>query len=132
LTPSHRDTKKAIYLVLGCTVFSAAGQVLMKFGAGHPMPAFDLTHPFAFVLALLGNLPLLGGYAMSAGTALLMILALRHGELSVLFPIISMSYVWVSLLSIYFFGDQMNLWKAAGIALVIWGVAMLGRAGSRT
>jgi drug/metabolite transporter (DMT)-like permease len=103
----------------------------MKFGAGHPMPPFELSNPFAFVLALLGNLPLLGGYAMSAGTALLMILALRHGELSVLFPIISMSYVWVSLLSIYFFGDRMNLWKAAGIALVIGGVALLGRAGKR-
>ena len=59
---------------------------------------------------------------MSGGTALLLILALRDGQLSVLYPIISMSYVWVNLLSMYFFHDQINLWKAAGIAFVISGV----------
>jgi drug/metabolite transporter (DMT)-like permease len=31
----------------------------------------------------------------------------------------------------YFFGDHMNFWKGLGIALVIGGVALLGRASSR-
>lgn len=121
-----------MYLVLGCTVFAAAAQVLMKFGAGHPMPSLapaSLSSLSAFALALLGNLPLLGGYLMSAATAFLLILALRDGELSMLYPIIAMTYVWVNLLSMYFFHEQMNLWKATGIALVIGGVALLGRAG---
>src|ERR1019366_4945534 len=125
---------KAIYLVLGCTVFAAAAQVLMKFGAGHPMPQLDLTQPanwLPFVLALLGNLPLLMGYGMSAVTAFLLILALRDGELSMLYPIIAMTYVWVNLLSMYFFHEHMNIWKALGIALVIGGVALLGRASAR-
>ncbi len=68
---------------------------------------------------------------MSGMTALLLILGLRDGQLSVLYPIISMSYVWVDLLSVYFFHDQINLWKAAGIAFVISGVGLLGWAGSR-
>lgn len=104
----------------------------MKFGAAHPMPTLapaSLSGALTFVVALLGNLPLLCGYCMSAATAFLLILALRDGELSMLYPIIAMTYVWVNLLSMYFFHERMNLWKATGIALVIGGVAMLGRAG---
>jgi multidrug transporter EmrE-like cation transporter len=131
LTASVPHTNKSIYLVLGCTVFAAAAQVLMKFGAGHPMPQLDLTQPvnwLPFLLALLGNLPLLMGYSMSAVTAFLLILALRDGELSMLYPIIAMTYVWVNLLSMYFFHEHMNVWKATGIALIISGVGLLGRA----
>ncbi len=126
--------KKSIYLVLGCTVFGAAAQVLTKFGADHPMPQLDLSSPanwLPLALAILGDVPLLFGYFMSAGTAFLMILALRDGELSMLYPIIALTYVWVNLLSMYFFHENMNLWKAAGIALVIGGVALMGRAGAK-
>src|ERR1700729_3327410 len=134
--PRHavKRSNKSIYLVLGCTVFAASAQVLMKFGAGHPMPAVNLADSstwLPFVAGLLGNLPLLLGYCMSAGTAFLLILGLRDGQLSVLYPIISMSYVWVDLLSMYFFHEQINLWKAAGIVFVISGVGLLGWAGSR-
>jgi multidrug transporter EmrE-like cation transporter len=129
-----KRSNKSVYLVLGCTVFAATAQVLLKFGAMHTMPAVspaDTSTWMPFLLALLGNYQLLLGYCFHAGNALLLILALRDGELSVLFPIISLSYVWVDLLSIYFFNEHMNVWKAAGILLVIGGVALLGRASSR-
>lgn len=131
---SVKRSNKSIYLVLACTIFAAAAQVLMKFGANHKMPAMNLADNatwMPFVFALLGNLPLLFGYCMSAGTAFLLILGLRDGELSMLYPIIAMTYVWVNLLSTYFFHEHLNFWKATGIALVIGGVALLGRASSR-
>jgi drug/metabolite transporter (DMT)-like permease len=133
-THSVKRSNKSVYMVLGCTVFAAAAQVLLKFGATHPMPAMnpaDTATWLPFISALLGNLPLLFGYSMSAGTAFLLILGLRDGELSMLYPIIAMTYVWVNLLSMYFFREHLNFWKAVGIALVIGGVAMLGRASSR-
>lgn len=132
--PVLRRPNKSVYLVLACTVFAAAAQVLMKFGANHKMPAMNLSDAatwMPFLLALLGNLPLLLGYCMSAGTAFLLILGLRDGELSMLYPIIAMTYVWVNLLSTYFFHEHLNFWKTVGIALVIGGVALLGRASSR-
>jgi multidrug transporter EmrE-like cation transporter len=110
-----RHSRKPVYMVLGCTVFAAAAQVMMKFGAGRPMP----------------NAPLLIGYSLHACNAMLLILALRDGELSMLYPIIALTYVWVNVLSMYFFGDHMNFWKGLGIALVIGGVALLGRASTR-
>ena len=121
-------------MVLGCTVFAAAAQVMMKFGAGHVMPRLEpsqLASWLTFITALLGNFPLIIGYSLHACNALLLILALRDGELSMLYPIIALTYVWVNLLSMYFFGEHMNIWKALGIGLVIGGVGLLGKASSR-
>jgi multidrug transporter EmrE-like cation transporter len=130
-----RRSYKSIYMVVGCTLFASAAQVLLKLAAGREYPAIDPAHPFtiaAFALALLTNLPLVFGYALHACNALLLIFALRGGELSILWPIYALSYVWVALLSAYFFGDRINAWKVGGIALIIVGVALLGRASSRT
>jgi undecaprenyl phosphate-alpha-L-ara4N flippase subunit ArnE len=132
---TSRRTNKSVYMVLGCTVFAAAAQVLLKFGAQHAMPAInpsDVSTWIPFLTALLGNYPLLLGYTAHSGNALLLILALKDGELSLLYPIIALTYVWVNLLSMYFFHDHMNPWKAIGIALVIGGVAVMGRASSRS
>ncbi len=122
-------------MVLGCTVFAAAAQVLLKFGATHPMPALHPGDPatwMPFLVAMLGNYQLLLGYTAHSGNALLLILALRDGELSMLYPIIALTYVWVNLLSMYFFHEQMNFWKGIGIALVIGGVSLMGWASSRS
>lgn len=131
---ASRYSKKPIYMVLGCTVFAAAAQVLLKFGTQHPMPALSPGNPVTwmpFVLGLLGNAPLIFGYALHAGNALLLILALRDGELSLLYPIYALSYVWVNLLSMYYFAEKLNAGKTAGIVLVIAGVALMGRTGNR-
>lgn len=122
-------------MVLGCTVFAAAAQVLMKFGASHQMARLELGNTstwLPFLLALLQNWQLILGYGMHACNAVLLILALRDGELSMLYPIIALTYVWVNLLSIYFFHEHINFFKAGGIALVMAGVALLGRQSSRT
>jgi multidrug transporter EmrE-like cation transporter len=127
--------RKSVYMVIGCTLFAASAQVLLKFGAQHPMPPFaigDMTTWQPFLLGLLGNAPLIIGYTLHAANAMLLILALRGGELSLLFPIYALSYVWVSMLSMYFFHESLNLWKSLGILLVIGGVAFLGRASSQS
>jgi multidrug transporter EmrE-like cation transporter len=126
---------KSVYMVLGCTVFTAIAQIMMKFGANHAMPPMHLNDPSTwtpFVVALLSNYMLLSGYIVQSGNALLLILALRDGQLSTLYPIIGLGYVWVNLLSMYFFHEQMNVWKVMGIALVIGGVGLLGWASSRS
>lgn len=132
--PATHGRTNPVYLVLGCTVFAAAAQVLMKFGAMHPMPGIDPGDPASivrFLKSLLENWQLLLGYSLHACNAFCLILALRDGELSMLYPIIALTYVWVNLLSMYFFHEHLNLWKSVGILLVIGGVGMLGRASRR-
>lgn len=122
-------------MVAGCTVLGAAAQMLIKRGLLHlpPTPAagtgVESWLQFGFGLAT--NLPLFSGlscYGISTG---LLVLALRYGELSVLYPIIALTYVWVSILSVILLGETMNAFKIAGLSLIVVGVAVLGWGGAK-
>jgi multidrug transporter EmrE-like cation transporter len=70
---------------------------------------------------------LIGGYGCYAVSALLFIIALKHGELSVLYPIIASTYVWVTFLSPMFFPtDSINWLKIAGVLCIVGGVTTIG------
>jgi drug/metabolite transporter (DMT)-like permease len=56
-----------------------------------------------------------------------MVLALKHAELSVLYPIMSLTYVWLPLISVFWLGEAINAPIIAGIAVITLGVAVLGR-----
>lgn len=109
---------KAVGLVFTCTVLGAAAQLLMKVGMNHFQP-----DPIAIVT----NLPLVAGYALYGVNTLLLVLALRDGELSTLYPIIALTYVWVTLLSYALLGETPNAYKNLGIGAIVLGVAILGR-----
>jgi multidrug transporter EmrE-like cation transporter len=108
-------------LVLCCTLLGAAAQILLKAGANH------LAQPS--LLAMVTNFSLLGGLSLYGISTVLLVLALKDGELSLLYPVIALTYVWVTLLSLVIFHDRANPFKMAGIAIIVIGVAVLGRGG---
>ena len=116
-----KTKKEAIALVLFCTFLTAAGQIFLKIGSGNL--SFN-------ILNLLGNFPLITGLVLYALGAVILVIALKHGELSVLYPIIAMSFVWVSFLSIIFLNEIMNIWKWAGVITIILGICFIGKGGS--
>jgi len=107
-----------VLMVAGATLLSAAAQILMKIGMNH----FSLN-----LVAILTNFPLIAGYALYGLFTVLMVLALREGELSLIYPIISLSYVWVTALSYFIFHDTLSPLKLVGIVGIMAGVALLGR-----
>jgi multidrug transporter EmrE-like cation transporter len=108
-------------LVFGCTILGAAAQILMKTGAN------NLAH--VGLLGMASNLPLMAGYAFYGLSTVLLVLALRDGELSLLYPVIALTYVWVTGLSFVVFHDTINIPKLLGISVIVIGVAILGRGG---
>lgn len=114
-----QQKRRSLLMIVGFTILAAAGQVLMKLGTN----ALKL-HPS--IGGLLTDFPLIAGLALYGVGAVVMVLALRHGELSVLYPLISLSYVWVAVLSVVIFGEMMNSYKLGGICLIMAGVAVLG------
>src|SRR5277367_1699690 len=111
---------QSIGLVFVCTLLGAAAQILMKMGSAK-MAHFDVIQVFT-------NTPLFVGYALYGINTVLLMFALRDGELSKLYPIIALTYVWVTVLSMYFFDEKLTCWKSAGIAIIVAGVSVLGRA----
>jgi len=78
-------------------------------------------------LGYITSVPLFGGLCLYGLNTVLLIFALRDGELSILYPIIALTYVWVTVLSVLLFHDLLNLPKIIGIAVVVIGVAVMGR-----
>ena len=114
--------RKSVALVFACTILGAAAQILMKVGMSHFAP-----NPIAIVT----NIPLMSGYVLYGINTLMLVLALREGELSMLYPIIALTYVWVTLLSYSLLHEPPNIYKNIGITVIVIGVAVLGRGGKQ-
>jgi drug/metabolite transporter (DMT)-like permease len=54
------------------------------------------------------------------------VLGIRHGELSVLYPMVSLGYVWTLVWSRLFFKEAFTRQKIAGLALILLGVFFVG------
>jgi drug/metabolite transporter (DMT)-like permease len=78
------------------------------------------------VRAVLSSPYVLGGIALSLVYSFLYIIALRGGQLSVLYPLVSLNYVWVALLSARFLQERFNLLKVVGLVMVVVGVVCIG------
>lgn len=114
---------QAVGLVFCCTLLGAAAQILMKYGANH------LSH--AGLLGMITSVPLVAGYCLYGMSTVLLVLALRDGELSLLYPVIALTYVWVTMLSVMLFHETVNLFKLLGVSIIVLGVTVLGRGGKR-
>ena len=84
-SPLHRalTRNESIALVAGCTLIGAAAQVLMKIGASK-LASVNMDGILANPLILLTNWGIWGGLSLYGLFTLLLIFALRDGELSVM------------------------------------------------
>lgn len=107
----------AVALVLIGVVIGSFGPIFLK----------KSSKEFCFnIKKLLKNHNLFYGILFYAFATIVFIPALKGGELSVLYPLVSVSYICVSLYSVKFLKEKMNLYKWSGIAIIILGVIFIG------
>ncbi len=107
----------AIGLVILATLIGSFGPILLKKASAKRLSK---------IKSLMTNYHLFGGVALYAIGTVLFIPALKGGDVSVLYPFVSLSYIWISLLSVRFLGEKMSKTKWLGIALIIIGVSFIG------
>jgi len=108
----------AILLIIICTFVTAAGQYFIKRGMN------ELVLPLT--LAGLINLSIIFGFFLYGIGAVLMIIALRSGSLSVLYPLISLGFIWVAFISTRLLGEILSLTNWIGIVSIIIGCSFIG------
>jgi len=106
-------------IVAFCSILGAIGQIFFSKASGN----IHLTKPFE----LLTNYNLMIGLFSYGISMVLYILVLKHGDVSVLYPIIALSYIWVLIMSVVFLGEQITLFKSLGVLLIVGGVALIVR-----
>ncbi len=107
----------AIGLVIVASFIGAFGAIYLKKGSKNFVPN---------IKKLITNWELILGLSLYVIPTILFIIALRAGELSVLYPFVATVYVWISIFSVKFLGEKMNMWKWAGIAAILFGVSLIG------
>ena len=103
----------AALLVLFTTLLTSSAQILWKIGSKTLTPD---------VSGILTNYYIIAGIIIYVFAGALLIISFRGGEVSVLYPIIATSYIWVSILSIYFLGERMNYFRWIGVFIIIAGI----------
>lgn len=107
----------AMIAVILASFVGSWGTLLVKMGS----------EKFSFnIIKQLKNYKMILGYSIYVVSSIFFIIALRGGELSVLYPMVALTYVWVSLFSVRFLKEKMNLTKWAGIIFIVVGVALIG------
>lgn len=133
---SQGGAARSFLLVFACTLIGALAQVLIKQGTaslgvlGAHISLLEVArHPslfWRFAFGIVTNFKLFSGYCMYGIMTLLMAMALKGRELSRLFPIIALTYVWVTMLSIAVLGEHLNFFRSLGILFIVGGVSILG------
>jgi len=106
-----------VLFMLVSAVFASVGQIFFKFAANRTIDVTTfIMNPYLY----------LGGFAYTTGL-FFMLKSLRRGELTVVYPVLATSFIWVSLLSPLFFkSDIMTINKWIGIIIIILGVTLVG------
>jgi len=103
-------------LVLFASFIGSFGAVFLKMGSEKLKQG----------LGQLLNYRLALGVGMYLLSSCFFIVALRNGELTVLYPLVSLGYVWTLLWSKLFFKEPLTRYKFAGLFLILIGVSFIG------
>jgi multidrug transporter EmrE-like cation transporter len=119
-----RQRRNAVIAIACAAIIQVIGQLLIKRGSA------DLGENATLVQTAIGMIAipyLFAGYACYGLFTVIMVLALKHAELSLLYPIMSMTYVWLPLISVLWLGEPINMTIIAGIMVITTGIAVLGK-----
>ena len=115
-TPLHKTPLKTIFMVIFCTLFTSTGQILWKFGSA------SVNGVASFIL----NPLLLLGFVCYGLGAVLLIISLKYGELSVVYPFFALSFIWVNIMSMYIFHEAIATIHWFGILGILLGISFIG------
>ncbi len=111
----------SVVLVVIADLIGSFASILLKIGSG------SVTRDWRNIMAdYRRTLMLFGGLALFGISAIIFTIALRGGELSVLYPFVSIGYIFIVLLSKMILKERINVWKAGGIGFIILGVVLIG------
>ena len=113
-----KTQKSAILLALICTIFTATGQLFFKVGSAE----------IVSILSFFNLFVILGAFSYLIG-AILFVVALKKGELSVIAPLLALNFVWVGILSTIYLGETINSTRWFGITVIAIGIGFIGRGG---
>ena len=107
----------SMLLVLGASVIGSFAAVSLKSGA-------DRLAPGIFQIFLSWRVAL--GVVLYLLSSVLFVAGLKNGHLTVLYPLVSLGYIWTLFWSRLFFHERFNRSKILGLSIILIGVFLIG------
>jgi drug/metabolite transporter (DMT)-like permease len=114
--PLNTTPLSSMLLVMSASLIGSFGAVFLKLGAEH------MKRGFRHIL----NVKLLLGVCLFLGSSVPYVMGINRGELSVLYPMVSLSYVFAMIWSKLLFKEHITPGKIAAVALILAGVVCIG------
>jgi multidrug transporter EmrE-like cation transporter len=117
----------SIILVLVSILLVNVGQLLLKYGL-NSLESIDFTANIllAFFSAFT-NFYIFVGVVLFVSSSLFWLVALARAPLSFAFPLLSLGYVVVSILSWIFLGEFLSTLRIVGLGVIVSGVVLMSR-----
>ncbi|MDP3728085.1 MAG: SMR family transporter [bacterium] len=116
-----------LFLVLVSVLLVDVGQLFLKYGMNQ---IGNLDFHAGYIMTFVGifsNVYVLIGAVLFVSSSLGWLLALSKVPLSYAYPIVSLGYVFVSVLSWMFFEENLSLLRIVGLSIIVGGVFFLSR-----
>ncbi|MBM4401627.1 MAG: EamA family transporter [Candidatus Cloacimonetes bacterium] len=105
-------------------ILVVAAQFLLKAGM-NSVGGFGTMPIIEFFVSAATSLRVISGVALYALSAVSWLVLLSKTELSMVYPMISISYIFVLIISALFLGEQVGFLRIVGTLLIILGVILI-------
>ncbi|HTP36096.1 MAG TPA: EamA family transporter [Candidatus Acidoferrales bacterium] len=107
---------RSMLMVFGASLIGSFGMAFLKMGAERTTKSI-----WSFV-----NTRLVFGVVLFLGSSVLYVAGIKGGQLSVLYPMVSLGYIWGLVWAKIFFNEPLTRQKFAGLGLILVGVFFVG------
>ncbi|MBV9264778.1 MAG: EamA family transporter [Acidobacteriaceae bacterium] len=107
---------RSIVLVLFGSFIGSFGAVFLKLGAEHMRGG---------LARLLTNYWLATGIVLYLLSSVFYMMGVAQGQLTVLYPMVSLGYLWAIVWARLFFKESFTIFKIGGLVMIIAGVALI-------
>lgn len=107
-----------VSITAGCALLGAIGQLFFKLGSA--TSSLNIS-------SLILNWQIVLGIFFYAVATISFILILKKADLSLLYPIVATSYIWVAIFSLFLLKEKLFLYNWLGILLIIGGVYLTSK-----
>ncbi|MGV8150724.1 MAG: EamA family transporter [Candidatus Woesearchaeota archaeon] len=115
----------SVWTILGmmivATMIGAVGSLFLKLGS----EKFNIHISIKGIIDILKNWKIIFGVFLYLVSSVFFIMILKITDLSIAYPMTSMTYIFTTILSYKFLGEKINRYKIIGIACIILGVALV-------
>lgn len=110
-------------------MFTTFGQLVIKAGVDKlgAIQSSGFHSTFQYFVKAIGNIWIISGLFSALLAAFCWMAALSKFELSSVYPFQSINFILVPVLSVLLFQESFNLYKAAGVLIIVFGIFVFSR-----